>query len=254
MSLEGKVACVTGASGGLGEAIAVALVKNGACVALGARRLDQLERVKLSLEDLVGPGKVVIHRTDVTAREDMKALVRAAEAAFGPLDIFVNNAGVMHYTTMKNLHEDEWEQMVDVNCKGVLNGIGASLEVMVPRGSGHIVNISSDASKRVFPSLAVYCGTKTFVDVVCEGSRRELVGSGIRITVIQPGDAATDLVVNNTDTEAAAALGVTIGQKISGEKTKILDPSDVADAVIYATTAPAHVAINEILVEPRDQE
>lgn len=163
--------------------------------------------------------------------------------------------GVMYFTNMKNLHEDEWERTVDVNCKGTMFGIGAVLGGMVERGSGHIVNISSDAGRRIFPSLAVYCASKYFVEAMSEGLRRELVGTGLRVTTIQPGDCATDLVMNNTDKEAAEEQGVTIGVKVGTGSTEnqVLQPKDIAAAVLYAVSAPSHVAINEVLVEPRDQ-
>lgn len=166
-----------------------------------------------------------------------------------------HNAGVMYFTNMKNLHEDEWERTVDVNCKGTMFGVGAVLGGMVERGSGHIVNISSDAGRRIFPSLTVYCASKFFVETMSEGLRRELVGSGVKVTTIQPGDCATDLVMNNTDKEAAEEQGVSIGVKVGTGSTEnqVLQPKDVAAAVLYAVTAPSHVAINEVLVEPRDQ-
>ena len=161
----------------------------------------------------------------------------------------------MYFTQMKNLHEDEWEQMIDVNCKGVLHGIGAVLTSMIERKTGHIVNMSSDAGRRVFPTLAVYCGTKYFIEAMSEGARRELVGTGVRITNIQPGDVATDLIMKNTDQAAADAMGVKIGAKVGegADENLVLQPADVAAAVMYAVTAPAHVAVNEILIEPRDQ-
>lgn len=167
----------------------------------------------------------------------------------------VHMTGVMYFTNMKNLHEDEWERTVDVNCKGTMFGIGAVLGGMVERGSGHIVNISSDAGRRIFPSLAVYCASKYFVEAMSEGLRRELVGTGLRVTTIQPGDCATDLVMNNTDKEAAEEQGVTIGVKVGTGSTEnqVLQPKDIAAAVLYAVSAPSHVAINEVLVEPRDQ-
>ncbi|CAM9899627.1 unnamed protein product [Discosporangium mesarthrocarpum] len=253
--LAGKVAVVTGASAGIGEGIAEVLARNGAMVVLGARRLDALEVVKKKVEDIVGEGKVMVHVTDVTKRDQVKALVAAAEARFGPVDIMVNNAGVMYYTKMKNLHEDEWERTVDVNCKGTMFGIGAVLGGMVERGCGHIVNISSDAGRRIFPCLSVYCASKYFVEALSEGLQREVVGTGVKVTTIQPGDCATDLVMNNTDHEAASSIGVQTGAKIGGDMTEneVLRPRDVAAAVLYAVTAPPHVAVNAVLVEPRDQ-
>jgi NADP-dependent 3-hydroxy acid dehydrogenase YdfG len=132
--LQGKVACVTGASGGIGEAIALALAGAGAKVAICARREEQLSRVKASIEAAVAGASVLTHTTDVTDRAGVKGFVAAAEAALGPVDIMVNNAGCMYFTHMAHLHEDEWDRMVDVNCKGVLNGVGAVLHGMKDRG------------------------------------------------------------------------------------------------------------------------
>lgn len=169
--------------------------------------------------------------------------------------LFLLTAGVMYFTSMKNLHEDEWERTVDVNCKGTMFGVGAVLGGMIERSSGHIVNISSDAGRRIFPSLAVYSASKFFVEAMSEGLRREVVGTGLKVTTIQPGDCATDLIMNNTDKEAAEEQGVSIGVKVGTGSTtnQVLQPADVAAAVLYAVTAPSHVAINEVLVEPRDQ-
>ncbi|CBN76651.1 non ribosomal peptide synthase [Ectocarpus siliculosus] len=255
MPLSGKVVVVTGSSGGIGAAIASTLASAGANVVLGARRIEELEKVKTKIEAEVGGDRVMVCKVDVTKRDEVKALVAAAEAGFGPVDVMVNNAGVMYFTNMKNLHEDEWERTVDVNCKGTMFGIGAVLGGMIERGSGHIVNISSDAGRRIFPSLAVYCASKYFVEAMSEGLRREVVGTGLKVTTIQPGDCATDLVMNNTDKEAADEQGVAIGVKVGtgSTETQVLQPEDVAAAVLYAVTAPSHVAVNEVLVEPRDQ-
>lgn len=165
--------------------------------------------------------------------------------------------GVMYFTEMKNALVDQWEQTVDVNCKGVLNGIGAVLPKMVARGKGKIVTISSDAGMRHFQNLAVYCASKTFVETLCEITRRELVGTGVTLTTICPGDVkGTELIMKNTDESAAKKIGVEINKPV-GEgfsRTQLLDTDDIANAVIYALTAPPHVAINTVLIEPRDQE
>jgi len=152
---------------------------------------------------------------------------------------------------------DQWKQTVDVNCQGVLNGMGAVLPNMVSRKNGKIITISSDAGLRDFPNLAVYCASKAFVQTLCEITRRELVGTGVTLTTICPGDVkGTELILNNTDTAAAAKMGVSIGKPVGEGLTRnqVLDPADIANSVIYVLTAPAHVAINTVLIEPRDQE
>jgi len=126
---------------------------------------------------------------------------------------------------------------------------------MRQRGSGHIINISSDASRMLFPALSVYCGTKAFVQMFTKGLRAECVGTGIRVTDIQPGDVKTNLIVNNDDDEAAKKLGVIIGKEVGIEtpREQVLDVADVVDAIRYAVKAPSHVGIHEILIEGRDQ-
>jgi NADP-dependent 3-hydroxy acid dehydrogenase YdfG len=265
--LAGKIAVVTGASSGIGQAVAMALHAAGAKVCLGARRLDRLRATCAALNETEAespasrahapPKRAIAVKTDVTDRASVKRLVSQAEKTFGGgVDILVNVAGVMYFTLMKNAQEDEWERTVDVNCKGVLNGFGAVLPGMVERGAGHIITISSDAGRRVFPKLSVYCASKFFVEALSTGTRAELIGTGLRITTIQPGDCKTELVMNNTDKEALEELGIKAGATVGegwGNDFNLLEPSDVADAVMYAATAPAHVAINEVLVEPRDQ-
>lgn len=241
--LSGKVAIVTGASSGIGEAIAKGLASEGAKVALAARRIERLEDLKKQIE---GEGGIAVCiKTDVTNREEVKELVRHTESVLGPIDILVNNAGVMYYTMMKNLKEDQWERQIDLNCKGLTNCIGGVLDGMLERNSGHIVNLSSDAGRKGFPGLAVYSGTKFYVEGLSQALRQEVSGEGIRVTCIQPGDVKTELLSHTTDTEAKAAYD-------GSSNCKILEPSDIANAVIYATTQPDYVGVNEILIEPRE--
>merc|ERR1711966_576392 len=220
--LAGKVAVVTGASSGIGRAIVSALVKAGAHVAMGARRVDALEKTReLVMEECPGTSsKAVIVKTDVTKLSDVQDLVGKAEQFLGPVDIMVNVAGVMYFTLMQNTKWDQWEQTVDVNCKGTMYGIGAILPSMLKRGTGHIVNITSDAGRKAFAGLGVTC--------------------------IQPGNVATPLLATSTDADALKAYGEPTG-------AKVLEPFDVAQAVVYAVSQPEWCAVNEILVEPREE-
>ena len=244
--MQGRVAVVTGASSGVGAAVARALAPEGADVALAARRQDALLDVQAGLNRWGGEVKSLVAATDVTDREQVKSLVARTEEELGPVDILVNCAGVMYYSLMKNLHEDDWERTVNVLCMGMLNCIGAVLGGMLDRGRGHIVTISSDAGRKVFPGLAVYSGGKFFVEAVSQGLRLEAAGTGLKVTTIQPGNVATDLLALSHDTEAVERYG-----QLSG--ARILDPEDVAATVVHALKQPEHVAINEILVEPRDE-
>jgi len=256
--LKDIVVVLTGASSGIGASIAEHLLKEGAKVCMGARRLDRLAEVQKAASDKYpdSPGTILFTKCDVTQTESVHDLVKEAEDKLGDVDVIINCAGVMYFTEMKNALVDQWMHTVDVNCKGVLNGIGAVLPKMVSRGKGKIVTISSDAGMRQFQTLAVYCASKTFVETLCEITRRELVGTGVTLTTICPGDVkGTELIMKNTDTSAAKKIGVEIGKAV-GEgfsRTQLLDTDDIADAVIYALTAPPYVAINTVLIEPRDQ-
>ncbi|KAL9971919.1 hypothetical protein ACROYT_G018142 [Oculina patagonica] len=242
-SLGGKVAIVTGASSGIGEAIARALAENGAKVVLAARRKERLDKIR---DEITKSGDVAVAmEMDVVNRQQVLDLVSHTNDTLGPVDIIVNNAGVGYYTTMKNCHLDEWEKTVDVNCKGVLNCIGAVLPGMLERKKGHIVNISSNLGRKVCPGLTVYSATKYFIEGLTQGLRLEIVGSGVKVTSIQPGDVATEFAIGNTDEEARQKYEVSAD-------VKILEPRDIANAVIYALTQPSHVSVSEVMVEPTD--
>ena len=147
---------------------------------------------------------------------------------------------------MSNLSEDDWERTVDVLCKGMLNCVGAVITGMLERRQGHIVTISSDAGRKVFPGLAVYSASKFFVEALSQGLRLETAGTGLKVTTIQPGNVATDLPASSRDVEALERYGQPSG-------ARVLDPEDVAASIIYALAQPEHVAVNEVLVEPRDE-
>ncbi|TKA22675.1 hypothetical protein B0A50_07768 [Salinomyces thailandicus] len=242
--LSGKVAVITGASSGIGAAVAATLAKEGCHIALAARRIDALEAVKRRL--VVREGKVIIRQTDVTKRDQVQALVAAAEEELGPVDILVSCAGVMYFTMMANAQVDEWERTVDVNCKGLLNCLSSTVPQMKARGCGHIVAISSDAARKVFPGLGVYSASKFFVEATLQALRLETAGTGMRVTGIQPGNTQTDLLNMSSDQEAVKQYGGASG-------AQILDPEDVASSIAYALRQPSHVAVNEILIEPREE-
>jgi NADP-dependent 3-hydroxy acid dehydrogenase YdfG len=262
--LENQVVCLTGASSGIGAAIAAALYAEGAKVVIGARRLEKLQEVAADIKskypnESSHPGRIVATTCDVTNRESVQALVQTActEYQVTSVSTMVCCAGVMYFTQMKNALMDQWDQTMDVNCKGVMNCIGTVLPAMVEAKAGKIVTISSDAGVRKFPNLAVYCASKHFVETLHEITRRELVGTGVTLHTIQPGDVkGTELIMKNTDQEAADGMGVAIGQPVGTGfgRNQLLDPQDIANAVLMVLTAPSHVAINTIMVEPRDQE
>lgn len=242
--LAGKVAVVTGASSGIGAAVAAGLAKEGAHVAIAARRTEALESVKKRVAAY--GGKVLIHKTDVTDGAQVDSLMKTTAEKLGPIDILVSCAGVMYFTMMANCQTNEWEQTVDVNCKGLLHCLSNTVPGMLSRGSGHIVAISSDAGRKVFPGLGVYSASKFFVEATLQALRLETAGQGLRVTSIQPGNTATDLLGMSTDKEAIKKYGEPTG-------AKVLDPEDVASSIVYAVCQPEHVAVNEVLIEPRDE-
>jgi NADP-dependent 3-hydroxy acid dehydrogenase YdfG len=265
--LKDQVICVTGASSGIGAAIALALYQQGAKVAMGARRKALLDQVALDIqktstttaenvEDF--PGQILSIECDVTVRESVQTFVRTTCEHYNvpSLDSMIACAGVMYFTEMKNALMDQWDQTLDVNCRGVTNCMGICIPAMVQAGKGKFITITSDAGVRPFPTLAVYCASKHFVEVLTEITRRELIGTGVTFHTIQPGDVqGTELIMNNSDQSAAEKMGVTIGTLV-GEgmaREQLLDPVDVANAVVTVLTAPPHVAINTILIEARDQ-
>jgi len=243
--LRGEVAVVTGASSGIGAAVVRALNAEGAGVALAARREEALLEVQSGLDGSSDRRSIIVP-TDVTDGEQVRSLVGLAENDLGPVGILVNCAGVMYYTMMKNLREEEWERTVEVNCKGAINCVGAALPGMLERGKGHILTISSDAGRKVFPGLAVYSASKFFVEALSQGLRLETVGTGLKVTTVQPGNVATALHSMSTDEEALEAFG-------GVDESRVLNPEDVAASVVHALVQPEHVGVNEILVEPRDE-
>lgn len=242
--LFGKVAVVMGASSGIGAATAAALAREGCHVALAARRVDALEDLKKRL--VIREGKIITQKTDITDKAQVEALVATAEKQLGPVDIFVSVSGVMYFTMMANTQTDQWNQTVDVNCKGLLNVISSVVPSMLKRGKGHLVAISSDAGRKVFPGLGVYSASKFFVEATLQSLRVETAGTGLRVTSIQPGNVATDLLGMSTDQEALKKYGEPSG-------AKVLDPENVADSIVYALKQPEHVAVNELMIEPRDE-
>jgi NADP-dependent 3-hydroxy acid dehydrogenase YdfG len=244
--LEGKVALVTGASSGIGDAVARALASEGAAVGLGARRMDRLEALAHDIR--MAGGAALPCSVDVTVRAEVDRFAAAVLKAFGRVDILVNNAGVMPLSPLAALRVDEWERMVDVNVKGVLYGIAAALPIMLEQGAGHVVNIGSVAGRRPFPGGCVYSATKFAVRSLTAGMQLELSASrGIRVTEVQPGGVETELVDHIDDAETRERFDTTWAGK------ERLLAEDVAAAVVYAVTAPARVNVNEILIRPTDQ-
>jgi len=244
--LHRRVAIVTGASSGIGAAVASALAAEGAQVVLAARRTPALETLKKQILSKLPRAKILIQKTDVTSSAEVTELVAQTTSTLGPVDILVACAGVMYFTMMANVHTEEWERTVDVNCKGLLHCLAATVPSMLKRGTGHIVAISSDAGRKVFPGLGVYSASKMFVEGTLQALRVENANSGLRVSSIQPGNTASELLGLSTDKEALEKYGEPTG-------AKVLDPEDVARAVVYALVQPEHVSVAEVMVEPREE-
>lgn len=254
--LSGRVVVITGASSGIGAAVVTALAHEGAHVALGARRTDALEAVQRGFQTTASASghsaaKSIIRRTDVTDRTQVDDLVQAAKRELGPVDALVACAGVMYFTLMAHANEyaDQLERTVDVNCRGLLHCLSAVVPDMLARGPDagcHIVAVSSDAGRKVFPGLGVYSASKAFVEMALQGLRLETADQGLRVTDIQPGNTNTDLLDMSTDAEAVAKYG-------GPSAGKILNPEDVAGAIVYALRQPRHVAVNEVMIEPQGE-
>lgn len=240
------VAWVTGASSGIGEGAAIALAGAGFRVVLTARRKGRLEAVAARIAD---PDRVLVLPADVTDRHALTEVRDAFLKRWDRVDVLVNNAGVMPLSAMAKVRVEDWEHTVDVNVKGVLFAIAAVLPRMLAQESGHIVNVSSLASRRPFPNGAVYSATKSAVRALSAGLRLELsAATGIRVTDIEPGVVDTELIPKIGDGEAREAF-------VSYWRDReALRAEDVAEAILYAVRSPPHVNVNEILLRSTDQK
>jgi NADP-dependent 3-hydroxy acid dehydrogenase YdfG len=233
-----KVVALTGASSGIGEAAARELARAGMKVVVGARRTDRLQ--KLVEEIRAQGGEADFRALDVTRREDVEAFIAFAEARFGRVDVLVNNAGLMPLSPLAALKTDEWDRMIDVNIRGVLNGIAAALPRFQAQGGGHVVNVASVAAHQVWPTTAVYSATKYAVWAITEGLRQE--HPDIRATIVSPGVVESELADTITDPSTAAA--------IREARTVALKPEVIAKAIRFAIDQPAEVGVNEVIVRP----
>jgi NADP-dependent 3-hydroxy acid dehydrogenase YdfG len=249
--LKECVTLVTGASSGIGEATALELAEKGAKVALVARRRDKLEVLANKIEGAGGTALVI--EADITDRKQAEAAVAKAVKELGQLDIVVNNAGVMLLGPMEGSKMEEWERMIHLNLLGLMYVTHASLPHLLKaaegkRGCADLVNVSSVAGRIARTGSGVYNATKFGVGAFSESLRQEVTKRHLRVTLIEPGAVATELVSHVTDKRA-----IERAQQMYGS-IKILDAEDIADAIGYATTRPSHVSVNEILIRPTEQE
>ncbi|HIA6862826.1 TPA: SDR family oxidoreductase [Staphylococcus aureus] len=227
--LTDKVAVVTGAGSGIGEAIATLLHEEGVKVILAGRNKDKLQNVANQLAQ----DSVKVVPTDVTKKEEVDELIKIAQQTFGGLDIVINSAGQMLSSKITDYQVDEWDSIIDVNIKGTLYTAQAALPTMLEQSSGHLINIASISGFEVTKSSTIYSATKAAVHTITQGLEKELAKTGVKVTSISPGmvDTAITAAYNPTD-------------------RKKLEPQDIAEAVLYALTQPKHVNVNEITVRP----
>lgn len=246
MDITDKVVIITGASSGIGEATAKKLAEKGAKVVLTARREERLNEI--NEEILNADGTAIFVTADVTKKEDFSKVVSKTLEEFGTIDAIINNAGLMPLSFIKKLKTDEWEQMVDVNIKGVLNGVAAVLPTMIENKGGHIINIASSAAHNYFPGGAVYCATKAAVKMFSEGLRQELAPKyGINVTSIEPGAVSTELMDTITDEDIKKQM-----QEM--QQMTFLEAQDIAEAIYYALAQPARANINDVFIMPTEQQ
>lgn len=245
-SLKQKVAIVTGASSGIGEATAIALAAAGAKVAIIARRSERLETLTQRIQQ--NGGEALPITADVANEAQVQDMVSATKDKWGRVDILVNNAGVMLLGPIYEANTEDWRRMFDVNVLGLMYATHAILPLMKAQGEGHIVNISSVAGRVANAGTGVYNATKWAVGAFSESLRKEVHKDKIRVTIIEPGLVATELPQHITNSEAKERA------KAFYESVRSLDSEDIAAAIVYAVTQPPHVNVNEILIRPTEQE
>ncbi|MEV5910313.1 oxidoreductase [Streptomyces sp. WAC 01325] len=231
-----KIVLVTGASSGIGAATARALADAGHHIVLGARRVDRLAEVVDSIK--VAGGSAEYSELDVTSLDSMKAFVSTAHERHGRIDVLVSNAGVMPLSPLIMERTDDWDRMIDVNVRGVLHGIAATLPLMKAQGSGHFINIASTLGHEVVPTTAVYSATKYAVRAISEGIRKE--SSDIRVSMVSPSFVESELIQGGDPGTMAWVQG--LADKLA------LPATAVSDAIVYAVNQPDHVDVNELVI------
>ena len=243
---ESKIVLVTGASSGIGAAVAGRLAREGHHVIAGARRQERLDELSAATASAAEQGGGSLHTRvlDVTDRADVASFVDEAVRTHGRVDVLINNAGVMPLSRLDALLVEQWDQMIDVNVRGLLNGIAAALPQFQRQGHGHFVTVASVGAHEVVPTAAVYCGTKHAAWAITEGLRQELDPS-IRVTTVSPGVVESELAESITDPTAAAAMQT--------YRADSIPPDAIARAIAYAIDEPAEVDVNELVIRPARQ-
>lgn len=233
---QGKKVLITGASSGIGLATVKHALTAGASIS-ALYRSDNKALLALQSSSLH------LFKGDVTQVSDVEQWVKAAEEQLGEFDVVINNAGAMYYMDITKPHYQQMKTMIETNCIGFINLMSAALPGLIAAPQGHWINITSDAGKRPFPGLAIYSGTKAFVEFSAGAMRQELIKAGVKVTNIQPGNVHTPLHQKSTEAEAVSTYG-------SENEGQYLSTTDIVEAITYALSTPFQVAVNEILIEP----
>lgn len=248
MTLKDKVVVIMGASSGIGEATANLLAKSGAKLTIAARRMSRLEKI---VQNNVG-AEILPVEADVSKSQEVQNVIDKTVEKYGRIDVMFNNAGIMPVNNLDAIAREEWQNIMDINVKGVLNGIASVLPVMKKQQSGHIITTSSVLGYEVLPGYAAYSGSKYAVRAIMEGLRQEERANNIKTTVIAPGTVQTELFnsINNKDIrEQLESL-----KDLPGADMQALQPEEIAEAVAFVINTPKNMAVNEMVIRPTGQE
>jgi len=248
MSLKDKVVVIMGASSGIGAATAKLLADKGAKLTISARRMNRLEEIKQANPD----DDILAVEADVTKPDEVQNVIDKTVEKYGRLDVLFNNAGIMPVNNLDQVARDEWNNMLDINVKGVLNGIAAALPIMKQQKSGHVITTSSVLGYEVLPGYAAYSGTKYAVRAIMEGLRQEEHANNIKTTVIAPGSVNTELF--NSINNDKVRNGLKTAMKQPGAEMMAMQPEEIASAVAFVIDTPANMAVNEMVIRPTGQE
>ena len=248
MTLKDKVVVIMGASSGIGEATANLLAKNGAKLTIAARRMNRLEKI---VQNNVG-AEILPVAADVSKADEVQNVIDKTVKKYGRVDVMFNNAGIMPVNNLDAIARDEWQNIMDVNVKGVLNGIAAVLPVMKKQQSGHIITTSSVLGYEVLPGYAAYSGSKYAVRAIMEGLRQEERTNNIKTTVIAPGTVQTELFNSINNQEIKEQLESL--KNLPGADMQALQPEEIAEAVAFVINTPKNMAVNEMVIRPTGQE
>lgn len=248
MALKDKVVVIMGASSGIGEATANLLAKSGAKLTIAARRMNRLEKIVQNNSE----AEILPVAADVAKAEEVQNVIDKTVEKYGRVDVLFNNAGIMPVNNLAAIARDEWQNIMDINVKGVLNGIASVLPVMKKQKSGHIITTSSVLGYEVLPGYAAYSGSKYAVRAIMEGLRQEERTSNIKTTVIAPGTVQTELFNSINNQEIKEQLESL--KNLPGADMQVLQPEEIAEAVAFVINTPKNMAVNEMVIRPTGQE